>query len=95
MPFCFICISIILQGSDQSPSRLLRGKNRRNGIVPKQDGITNGASHSGKLDYQSKMVPEHSTSQVKDTVMEFFTPCGFTRFLTQLCAQLAFDTAMC
>ncbi|CAK9328811.1 unnamed protein product [Citrullus colocynthis] len=52
-----------MKGSDQSPSRLLRGKNRRNGIVSKQDGITNGASHSGKLDYQSKMVPEHSTSQ--------------------------------
>ncbi|XP_022959209.1 golgin candidate 3-like isoform X2 [Cucurbita moschata] len=52
-----------MKGSDQSPTRLLRGKTRRNGIVSKQDGITNGASHSGKLDYQSKMVPEHSTSQ--------------------------------
>ncbi|KGN45698.1 golgin candidate 4 [Cucumis sativus] len=52
-----------MKGSDQSPSRLLRGKTRRNGMVSKQDGIANGASHSGKLDYLSKMVPEHSTSQ--------------------------------
>lgn len=65
---------MILQGSDHSPSRLLRGKNRRNGIVSKQDGITNGASHSGKPDYQSKMVPAHSTSQVKDMVMELSLP---------------------
>ncbi|KAG7025979.1 Golgin candidate 4, partial [Cucurbita argyrosperma subsp. argyrosperma] len=56
-----------VKGSDQSPSQLRRGKNRRNGIISKQDGITNGASHSGKLDHQCKMIPEHSTSRVKDT----------------------------
>lgn len=70
--FCycnFLDILIILQGSDQSPSQLRRGKNRRNGIISKQDGITNGASHSGKLDHQCKMIPEHSTSRVKDTVI--------------------------
>ncbi|TYK14029.1 golgin candidate 4 isoform X1 [Cucumis melo var. makuwa] len=52
-----------MKGSDQSPGRLLRGKTRRNGMVSKQDGIANGASHSGKHDSLSKMVPEHSTSQ--------------------------------
>lgn len=70
-----------MQGSDQSPSRLLRGKTRRNGMVSKQDGIANGASHSGKHDSLSKMVPEHSTSQVKDAVMELFTPCYGDTFL--------------
>ncbi|XP_022147161.1 golgin candidate 3 isoform X2 [Momordica charantia] len=55
-------INEVKGSNDQSPTWLLRGKNRRNVIVAKQDGITNGASHIGQPDYQSKMVPEHSNS---------------------------------